>query len=287
MKHLIAAASLMIVTLAADISLAGGCSKSGGGGNWIRPIRPVYPPVHKIQPPVHHHPPHHHVSKPKCVIRPPREVAPAPIAPAPAPTPAPVTPPPAPVQRPEFESGQTVTIDGRFFGPRTGSVDVLIGGLHLDAAVINWSSTQAKAVLPQLPLSGPVDGSVIVRSATRKIVAQLYITLLPAQQPVVGTPTPGTPAPAPQLPVVSPGQQVTLDAANLGQTAGQVMISIGGLKLNATVNTWSSVQVTASLPALQIAEAVQARIELVTSSGQVANHVDVMLSPATNTIALR
>ncbi len=277
MKNVILTATIIAIAVSQNTTMAGGCSNSGGG-HWGAPA-----PIHHVERPVWRPAqPVHHVERPIW-----RPVHPVPVVErktctihglpqhhevAPAPTPV------TPGQLPQLECGQTVTIDGRLFGSQPGSVTVEISGLVMNTNVVGWTSNQAKAVLPVLPLSGPVQATVVVRSAYNKVAAQLDIELLPAQTP--GTPSQEVPAvPQPELPVVSPGQDVTLDAANLGTIPGLVQISVGGLKLNATVSNWSNAQVTATLPALQIANAVQARVEIITPNGQVATHVDVMFTP--------
>lgn len=276
MKNIILTATLLTVALGQNSAFAGGCSKSVGNP-WVRPLpAPVHHPIHRpvyqpVDRPVYHRV--HDTPRRTCSIHP--------VSPHHE-----IAPPPAPVDRPQIEVGQTVTIDGKFFGPQTGTVTVQVGGLQLQAQVVGWASTQAKAVLPVLPLSGSVSARVIVRSAYSKIAAELQIELMPSQGPVdVGHED--NHRQESDLPTVSPGQDVTLDAANLGTPPGQVRVAIAGLTFDAAINDWTNNQVTATLPTLQISEAVQARVEIVTAQGQVATHVDVLLAPSVGPVAVR
>ena len=258
MKTLIATATIAVIT--SNISF-GQCNKSGGHIS-----RPVYRPQ-----PVVVHKPYRPVTKPSCSIKP------APIVHKPAPI-----IPPAPL--PQIAAGQRVTIDGRLFGHSPGSVVVRIGQMILQAQLAGWSSSQAVAILPELPISGPTPATVVVNTAYGKKAAELDVELLPAAAPVGGI---AQPQQQPQPTVVAPGQAVTLDGANLGTVRGQIQLNISGITLIAQVSTWTNASVTATLPNMQLAQPVEAKLNIVKADGTVADSLDVVFSPGGETVASR
>ena len=195
------------------------------------------------------------------------------------PCPTPVEPESTPIEElPEVESGQQVTIDGKLFGPDPGAVAVKIGDLVLEATVTAWKSTQATAILPELPMAEATQATVVVITAHGHIADSLEVQLLP---PSADRSEPA-PVDDPELPVVSCGQEVTLEAEGIGAAQGKVQVQVGGLTLNATVTAWSPTEATAVLPQLSFAEAVEAEIRVLTADGQIADQVSVLLTPATD-----
>lgn len=193
------------------------------------------------------------------------------------PCPTPVEPEPAPGEElPQVASGQQVTIDGQQFGSAPGTVAVRIGDLTLEATVTAWTSTQATAILPELPMAESTRATVVIITAYGNIADSLDVELLPPSADSRAAET----TDESELPVVSPGQEVTLEAGGMGTTPGKVQLQVGGLTLNATVTAWSPTEVSAVLPQLSFAEAVEARIRVLTADGQVADLVDVLLAPA-------
>lgn len=193
-------------------------------------------------------------------------------------------PMPEPVHElPRVEVGQRVTLDGRFFGSQPGSVVVSVGHMTLPAEIVQWTPTQAVAVLPQVPLQDAVKATVLVKTAFGRVADQLEVVLLPASSAPVTRPAGPVDPSVGQRPVVTVGQTVTLDGANFGQVPGQVRVVIGALTLNARVSTWSNNSVTAVLPTLTFANAVPATVQVVANNGQVADNVDVTFSPGSAT----
>ncbi|MCR9199542.1 MAG: IPT/TIG domain-containing protein [Planctomycetaceae bacterium] len=86
---------------------------------------------------------------------------------------------PAP-SRPTVSAGQTVTLDGRAFGPTAGRVQVVIGALTLHARVLQWGETSVQATLPSLAFTNAVPASVQIMTATGQLAEQVDITLQPA-----------------------------------------------------------------------------------------------------------
>lgn len=274
MKNLsLAAVAVLIVLTNATYAQ---CNKSGGSHHG----QPVYRPA----PVLHHEPVRHHHHEDHQNIH--RRTTSCSIKPTPAYQPihevAPIPPrAPAHVQLPEVAAGQKVTIDGRFFGPQPGQVAVRIGGLALNAQVVGWTSTQVTAVLPQLPLAEPVTASVVVLTASGNVADQLDVTLVPA------TNIPAMPASAEnaQRPIVTAGQNITLEGVNLGNTAGQVQIVVSGLTLNAQINNWTPTEATALLPSISFDESVQATVRIVKANGQLADQIDITFAPNSQQVA--
>ena len=94
------------------------------------------------------------------------------VPPMPAENPAPT--------RPAVSAGQTVTLDGRAFGPTPGRVQVVIGALTLHANVLQWGETSVQATLPSLAFTNAVPATVQIMTATGQLADQVDITLQPA-----------------------------------------------------------------------------------------------------------
>ncbi|APZ95802.1 IPT/TIG domain-containing protein [Fuerstiella marisgermanici] len=228
----------------------------------------------------HPHPvPHPHPHPVQVVYpKPPRcSIEPTPVT-------APVQPP---ADVPEIEVGQRVTIDGKSFGSQTGRVVVMIGSLPLEARIVEWTSTEVTAVLPQLPLAETARANVQVITAYGHTADQLTVDLVPGRTQTVDNDRRDPEAPAGDLPVVTVGQQITLEAVGLGQRQGRLQVTVGGLKLSAVVQKWSDTEVTAVLPVIALTEQVKANIQLVDAGGQVATQIDVMFGPDTTQVAGR
>lgn len=245
------------------------------------PATNPHPPIYYPKPPTPHcniRPlPHPGYETPTCRIQtiphPGYETPTCRIQPVPEPA---VDPNPEPaVELPEVEAGQHVTIDGNHFGPDAGAVAVRIGPMVLEADVLEWSNTQTTAVLPTLPLVEATQATVVVLTAAGEIAESLDVALLPStSEPVVEEVEPG-------LPVVAAGQQISLEAADMGTATGRVQLVVAGLTLNADVAAWTEGETTAFLPALKLAEAVPATVQIVSAEGRVVDQIDVMFAPAT------
>ncbi len=163
----------------------------------------------------------------------------------------------------------------------------MIGSLPLEARVVEWTSTEVIAVLPQLPLAEIARATVQVITAYGHTADQLTVDLVPGHRRTVDEDGRDFEAPADDLPVVTVGQQITLEAVGLGQQRGRVQVSVGGLKLSAIVQKWNDTEVMAVLPVIALTEQVKANIQLVDASGQVATQIDVMFAPDTTQVAGR
>lgn len=76
--------------------------------------------------------------------------------------------------------GQQVSIEGSRLGVQPGVVSVNVGGLQLQAQVLNWTATKVDAVIPQLPLSAAATAQVAVVDAQGQLADQLDVLLVPA-----------------------------------------------------------------------------------------------------------
>jgi len=76
------------------------------------------------------------------------------------------------------------------------------------------------------------------------------------------------------------GATLTLQAKELGEQAGQVIVQIEKIAMPALVSEWKTDSVTATLPTVAIAENIRAELMLVKADGQIASSVKVELTPA-------
>ena len=239
-----------------------------------------HPVPHPKPCPIKVHPlPHPHPvvypKPPRCTIKP-------------APVTHPVNPPAQPpTEVPEIEVGQRVTIDGKNFGSQSGRVVVMIGSLPLEARVVEWKSTQVTAVLPELPLADSARAIVQVVTAYGHTADRLTVDLIPGRSRPANAGGREVQPAASDLPVVTAGQQITLEATGLGLRQGKVQVTVSGLKLNAVVQKWSDTEAIAVLPSIALTQQDKPNIQLVDANGKVTTQLDVMFGPETKQVAGR
>src|SRR5262249_39163444 len=76
---------------------------------------------------------------------------------------------------------------------------------------------------------------------------------------------------------VPAGATLTLQAQDLGPTAGQVVLHIDTLAMPAMVNEWKNDSVTATLPPMGVASPIKGELLIVKADGKVANTVKIEL----------
>jgi hypothetical protein len=79
---------------------------------------------------------------------------------------------------------------------------------------------------------------------------------------------------------VPAGATLTLQALDLGTTAGQVVLQLNQMAMPAMVNEWKNDAVTATLPPMGLASPVKGEITIVKADGKVASSIKVEVIPA-------
>jgi hypothetical protein len=92
--------------------------------------------------------------------------------------------------------------------------------------------------------------------------------------------TPAAAADGDKLPKVPVGTTLTLQAKDLGDRAGQILLVMDKITLGIQVNEWNNDYASATLPVVGIAGGTPSEIVLVRADGQPASSVKVELVPA-------
>lgn len=79
---------------------------------------------------------------------------------------------------------------------------------------------------------------------------------------------------------VPAGSTLTLQAQNLGDAAGQVVLQLDKLAMPMIVNEWKAEAVTTTLPPMGLVSPLKAEIIIVNKEGKVASNVKIELVPA-------
>jgi hypothetical protein len=90
----------------------------------------------------------------------------------------------------------------------------------------------------------------------------------------------------PRRPVVTNGSTLELDGESLGGAKGLVRLRISGMAMRVEVLQWSDSSVKIKLPAIDLAEAMPAELEVVRADGSLASKSAIELSPAATRLAL-
>jgi hypothetical protein len=75
------------------------------------------------------------------------------------------------------------------------------------------------------------------------------------------------------------GATLTLQDANLGDAAGQVMVQVDKISFPAQVDAWGGGSLTTTLPMLDLSAPTRAQLWLIRADGQVANSMTIELVP--------
>ncbi|MEM7811436.1 MAG: hypothetical protein AAF532_08175 [Planctomycetota bacterium] len=136
----------------------------------------------------------------------------------------------------------------------------------------------------------PVPGIVIPVAPPRYEVCPVPTYVPPT---VGGTHTPTgrcrvvtNPGPEPELPVLEPGQQITLFGENFGPIPGEVLIGIGPMIMRSDVTGWADGEAVAMLPDFPLANEVVTDVAVKRADGVVAHEYQVRLVPKSETVAL-
>jgi hypothetical protein len=83
-----------------------------------------------------------------------------------------------------------------------------------------------------------------------------------------------------KLPQVPVGATITLAGKDLGDKAGQVLVSINQVTVPAEVVKWETAAATVSMPRIGVTGSTKAQLQVLLADGKLANSVDVELVPA-------
>jgi hypothetical protein len=94
------------------------------------------------------------------------------------------------------------------------------------------------------------------------------------------TASPEATTPAEKLPQVPVGSTLALQAKDLGETKGQVLLIVDKLTLGVQVDEWASEHTIATLPKIGITSPTKAELVVVRADGHAASSVKVELVAA-------
>jgi hypothetical protein len=77
--------------------------------------------------------------------------------------------------------GSTLEVAGEGFGPQPGNLILTVGGVRMQAEVLNWSELGAQVRFPNLPFSPDAKIAVAVQRTDGALSNELGVNLAPAQ----------------------------------------------------------------------------------------------------------
>jgi hypothetical protein len=149
---------------------------------------------------------------------------------------------------------------------------------------------QAQPAAPQSLPTGLGAGSPSPQGAATAPFANPAAA--PSAQPT-NSMTPATPAAnirtisdEPKRPIVTIGSTLGLDGESLGSEKGIVRLRIGGMAIAVEVLEWNDSSVQVKMPAMDLAEAMKADLEVLRADGSLASKSAIELTPAATRLAL-
>ena len=79
-------------------------------------------------------------------------------------------------------SGSVITLSGEGFDRDLGQVTLRLGTLQLRTEVLRWGALGIEVKLPELAISGPASGEIIIRRADGAVAQPLKLQITPAGQ---------------------------------------------------------------------------------------------------------
>jgi len=165
--------------------------------------------------------------------------------------------------------GTSITIDGTNFGSSQGNGYVRFGepiGGIVQSTVAYWSNTVITVNIPTTVSTGSVPVYVVTGSGTTS--NSYAITVVSATTPYLTVITPTT---------VTQGASITINGANLGNTAGRV--NFGSVQ-QTTTTSWSSTGVTCVVPTT--VPNGSCNVSVTTSSGTTTNAVTISIGTSSS-----
>lgn len=83
---------------------------------------------------------------------------------------------------------------------------------------------------------------------------------------------------------VAAGQTINLAGEGLGPEAGQVLVNVNGLELQAEIEGWYDLGVRVKLPSLALASPVDAKVVVIRGDKAATNPLEIKLMPSTTTV---
>jgi RHS repeat-associated protein len=145
--------------------------------------------------------------------------------------------------------GAQVTINGSGFQATKGSSGITFNGFN--ATVVSWSDTQIVATIPTNTKTGPFLVSVNGIASNPDVVFTL-------PNPIVAAVVPSS------APV---GTQVQINGSGFGTSQGTSTIKLNNTAL--TVNSWSDLQILATIPSTAITGTIQVTVGGITSNSNI------------------
>ena len=144
--------------------------------------------------------------------------------------------------------GSQVTINGSGFQAAKGSSGVTINDNNYPLTVSSWSDTQIVATIPTNAKTGPilvtVNGIASNPDAVFTLPNPIVAGLVPSSGPV--------------------GTQVQINGSGFGASQGTSTIKLNNIPL--TVNSWSDLQIVATIPSTAVTGIVQVAVAGITSN---------------------
>ena len=144
--------------------------------------------------------------------------------------------------------GSQITITGSGFQAAKGSNGVTINDNNYPLTVTSWSDTQIVATVPTNAKTGPILVTVNGIASNPDAVFTLPNPIVAALVPSSG----------------SVGTQVQIDGSGFGASQGTSTIKLNNISL--TVNSWSDLQIVATIPSTAVTGTIQVAVGGITSN---------------------
>ena len=164
--------------------------------------------------------------------------------------------------------GQTMALPTADLGVDPGRVLLRIGGLLLNASLVDWNAEDMTFQVPSLGLNDSVTGSLSVVLASGAETEAIPVIVMPASL-----------APE-QMTESMVGSELRLGGLNFGAAPGRVELQVGNeIKLQATIANWTANEARITLPMLNLVEASEAQLLVFNASNELIDTVPVRMLP--------
>ncbi|MEM7396914.1 MAG: hypothetical protein AAF492_31690, partial [Verrucomicrobiota bacterium] len=137
--------------------------------------------------------------------------------------------------------GQTMALPTADLGVEPGRVLLRIGGLLLNASLVDWNAEDMTFKVPSLGLNDSVAGSLSIVLASGAETEAIPVIVMPANL-----------APE-QMTEAMAGSELRLGGLNFGSSPGRVELQVGNeIKLPATIANWTANEARITLPMLSL-----------------------------------
>lgn len=166
--------------------------------------------------------------------------------------------------------GQTMALPTADLGLEPGRVLLRVGGLTLNATVVDWNAEDMTFQVPSLGLNDSVAGSLSIVLASGAETEAIPVIVMPANLAPI------------QMTEAMVGSELRLGGLQFGVAPGKVELQVGNeLKLPVSIVSWNADEARITLPMLRLAEASEAQLLVFNAAAELIDTVPVRMLPQT------